>query len=60
MKLNYNISSEKNAFGFNSIQKIDFSKKNSHLNALGSKGPKLAPIQNEFKSYEKQLGHTPS
>ena len=32
-----NISSENNDFGFNSIQKINFSKKKSHLNALGSK-----------------------
>ena len=26
-----------NDFGFNSFQKIDFSKKKSHLNALGGK-----------------------
>ena len=32
-----NISSENNNFGFNCIQKINFSKKKSHLNALGSK-----------------------
>ena len=33
-----NISSENNDFGFNSIQKINFSKKkNSHLNAIESK-----------------------
>ena len=34
--IRFNISSENNDFGFNSIQKINFSK-NSHLNALGSK-----------------------
>ena len=33
----FNISSESNEFGFNSIQKINISKKKSHLNALGSK-----------------------
>ena len=32
----FNISSENYDFGYNSIQKINFSKK-SHLNALGSK-----------------------
>ena len=34
--IRFNISSENNDFGFNSIQKINFSK-NSHLNGLGSK-----------------------
>ena len=33
----FNISSENNDFGLNSFQKIKFSKKKSHLNALGSK-----------------------
>ena len=32
-----NISSENNDFGFNRIQKINFSEKNPHLNVLGSK-----------------------
>ena len=31
----FNISSEKNDFGLNSFQKMKFSKKKSHLNALG-------------------------
>ena len=31
------MSSKNNHFGFNSIQKINFSKKKSHLNLLGSK-----------------------
>ena len=35
--IRFNISSENNDFGFNSIKKIYFSKKKSHLNALGSK-----------------------
>ena len=34
--IKFNISSENNDFGFNSIQKINFKKK-SHLNALGRK-----------------------
>ena len=34
--IRFNISSENNDFGFNSIQKINI-QKNSHLNALGSK-----------------------
>ena len=34
--IGFNISSENNDFGFNSIQRINFSK-NSHLNAIGSK-----------------------
>ena len=34
--IRFNISSENKDFGFNRIQKINFSK-NSHLNALGSK-----------------------
>ena len=34
--IRFNISSVNNDFGFNSIQKINFSKK-SNLNALGSK-----------------------
>ena len=34
--IRFNISSENNDFGFNSIQKINFSK-SSHLNAMGSK-----------------------
>ena len=33
----FNISSENNDFGLNSFQKMKFSKKKSHLNALGSK-----------------------
>ena len=32
-----NLSSENNDFGFNSFQNINFFKKKSHLNALGSK-----------------------
>ena len=36
VSLGLTVSSENNDFGFNSIQKINFSKK-SHLNALGSK-----------------------
>ena len=35
--IRFNISSENNDFGFYSIQKINFSKKNTNLNALGSK-----------------------
>ena len=35
--ISFNISSKNNHFGFNSIQKINFSKKKSHLSALGSK-----------------------
>ena len=34
--IRFNISSENNDFGFNSIQKINF-KKISHSNAMGSK-----------------------
>ena len=34
--IRFNISSKNNDFGFNSIQKINFSKI-SHLNAIGSK-----------------------
>ena len=34
--IRFNISSENNDFGFNSIQQTN-SSKNSHLNALGSK-----------------------
>ena len=34
--IRFNISNENNDFGFNSIQKINFSKK-SHLNAIESK-----------------------
>ena len=33
----FNISREINDFGFNDIQKINISKKKSHLNALASK-----------------------
>ena len=35
--ISFNISGKNNDCGFNSIQKINFSKKKSHLNALGSK-----------------------
>ena len=35
--IRFNISSENNVFGFNSIQKSTFQKKKSHLNASGSK-----------------------
>ena len=35
--ISFNLSSKNNDFGFNSIQKINFSKKKSLLNALGSK-----------------------
>ena len=35
--IRFNIWSENNDFGFNSILKINFSKKNTHLNALGGK-----------------------
>ena len=35
--IRFNISSENNDFGFNSIQKIIFFQKISHLNAIGSK-----------------------
>ena len=35
--ISFNMSSKNNHFGFYSIQKINFSKKKSHLNLLGSK-----------------------
>ena len=35
--IRFNISSENNDFGFNSIQKNQHLKRNSHLNAIGSK-----------------------
>ena len=35
--IRFNISSENNDFGFNSIKKNQLFKKNSHLNAIGSK-----------------------
>ena len=35
--IKFNISRKKNDFGLNSFQKMKFSKKNSHLNALESK-----------------------
>ena len=34
--ISFNMSSKNNHLGFNSIQKINFSKQKSHLNALGS------------------------
>ena len=35
--ISFSTLSKNNDFGFNSIQKINFSKKKSHLSALGSK-----------------------